>query len=162
MESQGTLRQFPLSQFHDFFSECLGRSSPSQALSGCCLFKRSQIDFISRFKYSVATGASRGKISPCAFVQVFDRALLPRRLRSQNQASVPIPGFSLRQLRNSIPRSKGDRSTCWLGQGFHHVHQPVHQMCCAAVVVAEQNSKACLALDQGSDVGLALRPFKDH
>ena len=34
LESQGSLRRFPLSQFHQFFSECFGGCSPSEALSG--------------------------------------------------------------------------------------------------------------------------------
>jgi len=37
VESQGPLRQFPLSQFHQFFSKCFSWCSPSQALSGCAV-----------------------------------------------------------------------------------------------------------------------------
>ena len=34
MMAQGSLRRFPLSQFHHLFSERLGRGAPSEALSG--------------------------------------------------------------------------------------------------------------------------------
>jgi len=46
------------------------------------------------------------------------------------------------------PTVKGDGFACRLGQGFHHTHQAVHQMRCAAVIVAEQDGKAGFALDQ--------------
>jgi len=37
LESQGSLRQFPLSQFHKLVPEGFSWSSPSQALSWCAI-----------------------------------------------------------------------------------------------------------------------------
>ena len=68
------------------------------------LFKRSQIDFISRFE-SVATGASRGRYRRARLFRFSTEPFCQGDCGSQNQASVPIPGLSLRQFRNSIPRS---------------------------------------------------------
>jgi hypothetical protein len=69
------------------------------------LFKRSQIDFISRFE-SAATGASRGKYRRARLFRFSTEPFCHGACGSQNHASVPIPGFSLRQSRNSMPRSK--------------------------------------------------------
>lgn len=69
------------------------------------LFKRSQIDFISRFE-SAATGASRGKYLRARLFRFSTEPFCQGACGSQNHASVPMPGFSLRQSRNSIPRSK--------------------------------------------------------
>lgn len=76
-------------------------------------FKRSQIDFISRFE-RVATGASRGKYRRARLFRFSTEPFCQGDCGSQSQASVPIPGLSLRQFRNSIPRSKVmDLRTVW-------------------------------------------------
>ena len=69
------------------------------------LFKRSQIDFIFRVE-STATGASRGKYRLARLFRFSTEPFCHGACGSQNHASVPIPGFNLRQSRNSIPRSK--------------------------------------------------------
>ena len=86
------------------------------------VFKRSQIDFISRFE-SAATGAYLGRYRRAGLFKFSTEHFCHGACGSQNQASVPIPGLSLRQSRNSIPRSKvidlraswgrGPRSTYW-------------------------------------------------
>jgi hypothetical protein len=110
-------------------------------------FKRSQIDFISRFE-SAAMDASRGRYLRARLFKLSIGPFCQGACGSQNQASVPIPGFSLRQFRTSMLRSKVMDLRAWLGKGLHHAHQLVHQKRRAAVVVAEQDSKACLALDR--------------
>jgi hypothetical protein len=67
-------------------------------------FKRSQIDFISRFESS-ATGASRGRYRRARLFRFSTEPFCHGACGSQNHASVPIPGFSLRQFLNSMPRS---------------------------------------------------------
>ena len=69
------------------------------------VFKRSQIDFISRFE-SAATGAYLGRYRRAGLFKFSTEHFCHGACGSQNQASVPIPGLSLRQSRNSIPRSK--------------------------------------------------------
>ena len=71
----------------------------------CVAFKRSQIDCISRFE-SAATGASRGKYRRARLFKFSTDSFCQGDCGSQNQASVPIPGLSFRQFRNSMPRSK--------------------------------------------------------
>lgn len=43
-----------------------------------------------------------------------------------------------------------------LGQGFHHIHQSIHELRRAAVVVSEENCKPGFPLDQRSHIHLAL------
>ena len=58
------------------------------------------------------------------------------------------PRFELAPAPELNPTIKGDGFAGWLGKGLHDVHQLVHQMRRAAIVVAEKDSKPRFALDQ--------------
>lgn len=72
------------------------------------------------------------------------------------------PGFELAPVSKRDPTIKGGGFAVWLGQGVHHALQPVRQMRCAAVLVAKQDRKACLALDQQRDVRFDLCAPENH
>ena len=67
-------------------------------------FSRSQIAFISR-SVIAAIGVSRGKYLRARLFRFSTDPFCHGACGSQNQASVPIPGLSLRHPENSMPRS---------------------------------------------------------
>ena len=91
-----------LSLFSSSLNASVGVRHPKHFLG--VMFMRSQIDFISRFE-SAATGASRRKYRLARLFKFSTEPFRQGACGSQNQASVPIPGLSLRQFLNSIPRS---------------------------------------------------------
>lgn len=109
-------------------------------------FKRSQIDFICRFE-SAATGASLGNsaghVCLNSPLNLSATVLVGRKTKPQFLSQfefAPVP-----ELNSTI---KGDGFSGRLGKGLHYAHQLVHQMRRAAIVVAEQDGKPRLALDQ--------------
>ena len=70
--------------------------------------------------------------------------------------------LGLTQISDLNPAIKGSGFQRWLGQGFKHRHEFAHQVRRAMVVVAKQDRKACLPLEQGGHIHLALWAFKDH
>lgn len=91
-----------LSSFISSLKASVGVRHPKHFLG--VMFMRSQIDFTSRFE-SAATGASRRKYRLARLFRFPTEPFRQGACGSQNQASVPIPGLSLRQFLNSIPRS---------------------------------------------------------
>lgn len=108
-------------------------------------FKRSQNAFIERFECA-ATGVSRGRLRRARLLRFSTDPFCQWAWGSQNHASVPNPGLSLRQLRNSIPLSKVMDRRAGCGRGsMTSISRFIR--CGASVVVSEQNSKPRLAFN---------------
>ena len=123
--------------------------------------RRSQIDFISRFE-SAATGVSRGRYRRARLLRFLTEPFCQGACGSQNHASVPIPGFNLRQSENSLPRSNViDWRAVWVRGSITFISL---EMKCLELRSLFRNNdrKAGLALDQRCNVCFPVLAPEDH